>query len=170
MRADWTRRPSYAIVKGSILAGQTRCAGRPVGWRHAVKPVGVNIGFLGGSRARSDRNRAWSFLAGSEEGTLYTAALFRVRRPGKVSPTLRARFTRSLRSTRVRGAALKTRGRLVGGWDKVISFPSRRLRPGFYVYAARVVAEMNPTRRATYVGVPFAVGSPKRAKKPLSSR
>ena len=25
LRADWTRRPSYAIVKGSILAGQTRC-------------------------------------------------------------------------------------------------------------------------------------------------
>jgi hypothetical protein len=170
MRADWTRRPAYAIVRGSILAGQTRCAGRPVAWRHAVKPVGVNIGFLGGSRARSDRNRAWSFLAGSEEGTLYTAALFRLRRPGRVSPTLRARFTRSLRSTRVRGAALKTRGRLVGGWDKVISFPSRRLRPGFYVYAARIVAEMNPSRRATYVGVPFAVGSPKGTKKPLRAR
>ena len=157
MRADWTRRPSYAIVKGSILAGQTRCAGRPVRWRHALVPVGVQIGFLGRSRARSDRNRAWSFVAGSEEGTLYTAALFKVRRPGKVAPTLRARFTRALRTSRVPGAALKTSGRLVGGWDKVITFRRKRLKPGFYVYAARIVAEMNLARKATYVGVPFAV-------------
>jgi hypothetical protein len=157
MRADWTRRPSYAIVKGSILAGQTRCAGRRVRWRHAFKPVGVNIGFLRGSRARSDRNRRWSFVAGSEEGTLYTAALFRVRRPGKVSPTLRARFTRALRTSRVPGATLKASGKLVGGWDKVITLPSKRLKPGFYVYAARIVAEMNLARRETYVGRAFAV-------------
>jgi hypothetical protein len=170
LRADWTRRPAYAIVKGSILAGQTRCGGRPVAWRHAFKPVGVNIGFLGGSRARSDRNRAWSFLAGSEEGTVYTAGLFRVRRPGRVSPTLRSSIRRALLTSRVRGAALKSRGRLVGGWDKVIAFPSKRLKQGFYVYAARVVAEMNPARKATYVGVPFAVGSPKVSKRPLSSR
>jgi hypothetical protein len=165
LRADWTRRPAYAIVKGSILAGQTRCGGRRVAWRHAFKPVGMNLGFLGGSRARSDRNKAWSFLAGSEEGTLYTAAVFRVRRPGRVSPTLRAGFKRALRSSRVRGAVLKSRGRLVGGWDKVISFPSKRLKPGFYVYAARIVAEMNPARKATYVGVPFAVGTPKAGKR-----
>ena len=157
MRADWTRRPSYAIVKGSILAGQTRCAGRPVRWRHSFKPVGVNIGILRSSRPRSDRNRRWSFVAGSEEGTLYTAALFRVPRRGKVAPTLRARFTRALRTSRVPGATLKTSGRLVGGWDKVITFPSKRLKPGFYVYAARIVAEMNLARKATYVGVPFAV-------------
>jgi hypothetical protein len=170
LRADWTLRPAYAIVKGSILAGQTRCAGRPVRWRHAAKPVGVHIGFLGGSRARSDRNRAWSFVAGSEEGTLYTAGLFRLRRPGRVSPAVRATIRRALRTGRVRGAALKSRGRLVGGWDKVIAFPSKRLRAGFYVYAASVVAEMNPARKATYLGVPFAVGAPKRAKKPLSAR
>ena len=157
MRADWSPRPSYAIVKGSILAGQTRCGGRPVRWRHAVKPVGVKFGFLGGSRPRSDRNKAWSFVAGTEEGTLYTAALFKVRRPGKVSGALQARFTRALRTSRVPGATLKASGRLVGGWDKVITFRSKRLKPGFYVYAARIVAEMNLTRQATYVGVPFAV-------------
>jgi hypothetical protein len=169
LRADWTRRPAYAIVKGSILAGQARCGGRPVAWRHAAKPVGVHVGFLGGSRARSDRNRAWSFVAGSEEGTLYTAGLFRVRRPGRVSPAVRATIRRALRTGRVRGAALKSRGRLVGGWDKVIAFRSKRLKRGFYVYAASVVAEMNPARKATYLGVPFAVGAAK-GKKPLLSR
>ena len=169
LRADWTKRPSYAIVKGSIQAGQTRC-GRQVAWRHAVKPVGVNVGFLGGSRARSERNKAWSFVAGSEEGTLYTAGLFRVRRPGRVSGPLGASIRRALLTSRVKGASLKSRGKLVGGWDKVIAFPSRRLRPGFYVYAARVWAEMNPARKASYVGVPFAVGTPRIGKRPLSSR
>ena len=47
MRADWTRRPSYGIVKGAIAAGQTRCAGRVVAWRHDYRPVGVHLNFLG---------------------------------------------------------------------------------------------------------------------------
>jgi hypothetical protein len=170
MRADWTKRPSYAIVKGSIAAGQTRCSGRRVAWRHESRPVGVHLGFLGGSRRRSERNTFWSFVAGSEEGTLYHAGLFRVRRPGKVARPLRARISRSLRTGRVRGAVLKSTGKLTGGWDKVIQFPSKRLRPGFYVYGARIVAEMNPARKATYVGLPFAVGTPKVRKRGLSAR
>jgi hypothetical protein len=160
MRADWTKRPAYSIVKGAISAGLTHCSGRQVQWRHAYKPVGVHLGFLGGARPRSDRNRFWSFVAGTDEGSLYTAGLFRVTRPGKVSPSLRAQISRSLRTGRVRGAALKSRGRLVGGWDKVINFRSKRLKPGFYVYGARITAEMNLARKSTYVGLPFAVGRP----------
>jgi len=157
LRADWTKRPSYSIVKGSIAAGQTHCSGRQVQWRHAYKPVGVHLGFLGGTRARSQRNTFWSFVAGSDEGTLYTAGLFRLKRPGKVTPTVRAQISRSLRTGRVRGASLKSTGTLVGGWDKVISFRPKRLKPGFYVYGARITAEMNLARKATYVGRPFAV-------------
>ena len=157
LRADWTKRPSYSIVKGSIAAGQTHCSGRQVQWRHAYKPVGVHLGFLGGTRARSQRNKFWSFVAGSDEGTLYSAGLFRVTRPGKVAPSVRARISRSLRTGRVRGASLKSSGKVVGGWDKVINFRSKRLKPGFYVYGARITAEMNLARRATYVGLPFSV-------------
>ena len=51
MRADWTLRPAYAIVKGAIASGQTRCGGRRVAWRHAVRPVGVHLGFTGRTRA-----------------------------------------------------------------------------------------------------------------------
>jgi hypothetical protein len=157
IRADWTLRPAYAIVKGSIAAGQTRCAGAPVAWRHEYRPVGVHLGFTGGTRSRSARNTAWSFVAGSEEGTLYTAALFRVRGPGRLSAGLRAQFKRSLVSRRVQGAALQASGKLTGGWDRVIVFPAKRLRPGFYVYAARIVAELNPARKVTYFGRPFSV-------------
>lgn len=160
LRADWSKRPSYSIVKGAIQARLTHCNGPRVQWRHAVKPVGVHLGFLGGTRRRSEQNKYWSFVAGTDEGSLYTAGLFRVTRPGRVAPTLRAKISRSLRTGRVRGAALKTSGKLVGGWDKVISFRTRRLRPGFYVYGAQITAEMNLARKATYVGLPFAVGTP----------
>ena len=105
------------------------------------------------------RNTAWSFVAGSEEGTIYTAGLYRVAGPRKVSPAVRARIVRSLRSPRRGGAVLRSIGKLDGGWDKVIAFPAKRLRPGFYVYAARIVAELNPARKAIYVGRPFSVGT-----------
>jgi hypothetical protein len=44
----------------------------------------------------------------------------------------------------------------------VIQFPAKRLKPGYYVYGATVMAEMNPARKATYVGLPFAVGNSRR--------
>lgn len=157
LRADWSRRASYAVVKGSIAAGQTRCTGGRVAWRHEYRPVGVHLGFTGGTRARSARNTAWSFVAGSEEGTTYTAGLYRVTRRGKVSPAVRARIARSLRTGRATGAALKSRGVLTGGWDRVVTFPVKRMKPGFYVYAARIVAQLNLTRQATYVGRAFSV-------------
>ena len=119
MRADWTRRPSYSIVKGAITARLTRCPGRRVAWRHEYKPVGVHLGFIGGNRPRSARNTAWSFVAGSEEAARYSAGIFRVRGPGKVSPAVRARIVRSLRSARRAGAVLRSSGKL-----------GRRLGPG----------------------------------------
>jgi hypothetical protein len=162
MRADWTRRPSYAIVKGSIAAQQTRCSRAKVKWRHEVRPVRVRLSFANGSRPRSAKNKVWAFVAGSEEGTLLTAGLFRVKRPGKLGAAARRRISRALLTGRVRGAALKTSGKLVGGWDKVVSLPSKRLKPGYYVYAARIVAELNLARRATYFGKGFAVGKTRR--------
>ena len=159
MRADWTRRPSYSIVKGAIAAHQTRCAGRRVAWRHEYRPVGYHLAFIGGTRARSVRNTAWSFVAGSEEATRYSAGIFRVQRPGKVSSGVRARIVRSLRSGRGGGAVLRSKGKLGGGWDRVIPFRAKRLKPGFYVCAAWMVAELNPSRKATYVGRAFSVGA-----------
>ena len=156
MRADWTERPSYAVVKGSIASHQTRCAGRQVGWRHQIRPVGVHLGFMGGSRTRSTRNKTWSFVGGSQEGTLYTAGIYRLAR-GRLTRGVRGQITRSLRTSRARGSALKASGKLVGGWDRVISFPRKRLKAGVYVYAARVAAQMNLARKATYVGRAFRV-------------
>ena len=108
---------------------------------------------------RSERNTAWSFVAGSEEATRYSAGIFRVRRPGKVSPAVRGRIVRSLRSARGAGAVLRSNGKLGGGWDRVIPFRAKRLKPGFYVCGAWIVADLNPHRKATYVGRAFSVRS-----------
>ena len=156
MRADWTRRPSYAIVRGSILAGQTRCAGRRVRWRHSFTPVGVNIGFLGGSRPRSGPEQGVELPRRLRGGNALHGGALQGATPGEGLASAGPLHTSSAHQPRP-GAALKSSGRLVGGWDKVIAFRSKRLKPGFYVYAARIVAEMNLARKATYIGVPFAV-------------
>ena len=105
-----------------------------------------HLAFIGGTRARSVRNTAWSFVAGSEEATRYSAGIFRVRRRGKVSPAVRARIVRSLRAARGAGAVLRSSGKLGGGWDRVIPFRAKRLKPGFYVCGAldRRGAESDP--------------------------
>ena len=109
LRADWTKRPSYAIVKGSIAAGQTHCSGRQVQWRHAYKPVGVHLGFLGGTPGPFAAEHVLELRAPeATRGRCTSAGLFRVRRPGKVAPSVRAQISRSLRTGRVRGASLKS--------------------------------------------------------------
>ena len=168
LRADWTRRPSYGIVKGAIAAGATHCVGRVARWRHEFKPVGVHVGFP--RRPRSSGKTAWSFVAGSEEGTLFTAGLFRVSRAGVVPASVRGRITRALRTRRVPGASSKASGKLAGGWEKVVNLPGKRVAPGYYVYAARLVAEMNLARKATYVGRAFQVGEPARAGRARKKR
>ena len=93
-----------------------------------------------------------------------------MRRPGEgLAAALPRSFTRALRTEPRAGAALKSSGKLVGGWDKVITFRPKRLKPGFYVYAARIVAEMNLARQATYVGPAVQVASRPRRSRALDT-
>jgi hypothetical protein len=166
LRADWTRRPSYGFVKSSITAGVARCRGRrPVAWRHAHKVVNARVRFPDWRRVRSDRSKTWSFAAGAEEGTLFTAALFRVKRAGTVPAGTRGAFSRALRSSRVRGAALKLSGKLLTDWDAVITLPAKRLKPGYYAYGIRLTAELNVARKAVFVSRAFRVGTPAKQKR-----
>lgn len=172
LRADWTKRPSYGIVKGAINARVTRCNSRPVVWRHAFGVVGARIRFPDAKRARSERATTWSFVAGAEEGTLYTAGLFRVKRPGALSPAARGRISRALRSSRVPGATLKLSGKLLTDWDAVLTLPAKRVKPGSYAYGIRLVAELNLARKGVFVSRAFRVGEParRRAGKKRASR
>jgi hypothetical protein len=161
LRADWTRRASYNIVKSAIDARSTRCNRRPVVWRHASNIVGVKVKFPDAKRPRRARETAWTFNAAAEEGATFTAALFPASKLGKLPATKRAKITRALRGGRVRGAVLTSRGKIAGGWGRVVRFRKQRLKPGYYVFGIRLAAEMNPVRTITLVGGAFKVGEPK---------
>ena len=161
LRADWTRRPSYNIVKTAIAARSTRCAGRPVVWRHAVKVVDAKVRFPDARRLRRKRESVWTFNVRAEEGTTFTAALFPATKQGVLPAAARSRMTRALRGGRVRGAVLTARGKIAGGWERSVSLPKRRLKPGYYAFAIRLAAEMNPVRTTTLFGGAFRVGDPK---------
>ena len=97
LRADWTRRPSYNIVKSAIDSRSTRCNRRPVVWRHARTVVGVKVKFPDLKRPRRERETAWTFNAAAEESATFTAALFPATKQGVLPAAKRAKITRALR-------------------------------------------------------------------------
>ena len=161
LRADWTRRPSYSIVKSAIDSRSTRCNRRPVVWRHARTVVGVKVKFPDLKRPRRERETAWTFNAAAEESATFTAALFPASKQGVLPAAQRVKITRALRRGGVRGAVLRSRGKVVGGWGRVVRFRKQRLKPGYYAFAVRLAAEMNPARTMTLVGGAFKVGEPR---------
>ena len=161
LRADWTRRPSYSIVKSAIDSRSTRCNRRPVVWRHARNIVGVKVKFPDLKRPRRERETAWTFNAAAEESATFTAGLFPATKQGVLPAAKRAKITRALRGGGVRGAVLRSRGKVLGGWGRVVRFRKQRLKPGYYVFAVRLAAEMNPARTMTLVGGAFKVGEPR---------
>jgi hypothetical protein len=167
LRADWTRRPSYGIVKGALTAGTARCTGRAVAWRHAYKVVGAQVRFPDARRPRRAKDKTWGLRTRAEEGARYNAGVFPVTKAGVVPAAARRRIGRALRSgRRARGAALSVRGTILGGRERIVKFPAKRLKPGYYVYALTLVAEMNSARKQFYVGRAFRVGGAATAKAP----
>ena len=57
---------------------------------------------------------------------------------------------------------LSTAVGLVKATGRIVYFPSRRLKPGRYVYALRLAATMNPQRVSVLVGPAFRVGRARR--------
>lgn len=166
LRADWTRRPSFSIVKSAIDSQSTRCNRRPVVWRHARTVVGVKVKFPDSKRPRRERETAWTFRAAAEESATFTAGLFSASKLGVLPAAKRAKVTLALRGGGVRGAVLTSRGKIVGGWGRAVRFRKQRLKPGYYVFAIRLAAEMNPVRTMTLVGGAFKVGEPKATPAP----
>ena len=54
--------------------------------------------------------------------------------------------------------ALAAQGNVKAYWTRLVRFPTRRLRPGWYAYAIRVTAAMNPERTSFFMSKPFRVG------------
>jgi hypothetical protein len=53
------------------------------------------------------------------------------------------------------------RGKVRAHAGAFIRFPRRQVKPGRYVFAVRLRAEMNPARQATLVSKPFSVSKAK---------
>jgi hypothetical protein len=137
MRADGSKRASYDSVKATLAQTGGRCAGRMQNWRHSMELEGVSAKFLKLGRLPSRAN-SWSLIARAEEDALFDAGIHRFN--GRLG-------TRVLAKT----------GNLEGHMGRLVRLPSRRLRPGRYVFSIRFRAEANPARMTRLTGRPFTV-------------
>jgi hypothetical protein len=156
IRADRTRRPSYESVKAAIARTGGRCGGFTTAWRHATSVIGPLAKFPF-KRSVKGKTKSWTMVATAFEAATYHAGVFRVARRATPTGKARKKIERALLRTKPRGAALAKAGKASAYREAVIRFPSRRLKPGYYVYAVELFAETNPTRKSFFVSKPFRV-------------
>ncbi len=162
IRADRTRRPSFTTVRSALARGLARCSRRPTTWRHRTDVIGATARF--GERRRSASEKSWSFVAASEEASIFSAAMYRL--PGRtLSAAARKRLRASVGLRRSPKPVFSARGIVRAHSGTFIRFPRKQLAPGRYVFAVRMRAEMNPSRQAALVSRPFAVGKPTAKRK-----
>jgi hypothetical protein len=156
IRADGTKRPSYASVKAAIARTGGRCGGVTTAWRHATTVVGPSARFPFKKRVAA-KTKAWTAVATSLESSKYFAGVFRVAKRRTPTGKARLKIQRALLRAKPAGAVLAKSGKVQAYREGVIRFPRRTLKPGNYVYAVQLFAEMNPTRRSFFVSKAFAV-------------
>ena len=146
MRADGSARPSYDSVRAEIASDRRELR------RHACA-CGTTRRQVDGAKAIFPKNRRsssqcapWSFLASRDEDALFDAGIYRVTR-GRTRHKAR-------RLTESPAASMAYRTRYV-------RFPSRRLRPGKYVYSIRIRAEANAKRALRMTSRKFVVFRPR---------
>jgi hypothetical protein len=157
IRADRTRRPSHGSVRSALSRGLAQCKRRPTRWRHKTVVIGATARF--GERRRSASEKSWTFVAGSEEASIFTAAMYRL--PGRtLSAAQKRRYSASVGRKRTPKPVFSARGVVRAHSGTFIRFPRKPVAPGRYVFAVRMSAEMNRTRQSALVSRPFAVGKP----------
>src|SRR5918999_2912768 len=157
IRADGTRRPSFGVVRSALGRGLARCTRRPTTWRHKTKVVGATARFS--PRRRSASETSWSFVAASEESSLYRAAMYRLK-GRSLSAAARKKLVAAVGRRRSPKPVFSARGKVRAHLGTFIRSPRKRLAPGRYVFAIRLSAEMNSARQTVLVSKPFAVGLP----------
>jgi hypothetical protein len=151
-RVDGSHRPSYDAVKQTIAQTHGTCQTQPLTWAHTNQVVSPYAAWPALRRYKA-RRRRWSFRVGAGEEALFRAGVFK-------AATRRRAISRRLVRGRPKpflGAAGTIRAK-----SRVVMFPSRRLRPGRYVFAIRMQATMNPARTTLLVSRAFRVGSARR--------
>jgi hypothetical protein len=107
-----------------------------------------SVGWGNLSRARSWRNKSWSFVAGAREEATYKAGIFK-------AGTRRATISKSLSKGRPK-PVLAASGK-ISAKNRVVKFPARRLKRGRYLFAVRIQATMNTHRTTQFVSRVFRV-------------
>jgi hypothetical protein len=147
-RVDLTHRPSYDAVKTMIAGSGGKCQKTLVIWRHATAVVGARSLFAG-PRNRPSTWTRWSFRAGGNEEAGFRAGIF---------PVTVGKRAIQRRLTIGRPAPLLASKGTIAAKNRVVAFSARRLKPGRYVFAIRMVATMNTQRTSLFVSRPFRVG------------
>jgi hypothetical protein len=151
-RADGSHRPSYDAVKQTIAQTHGNCPATPVRWRH-VTGVVLPVVAWGSLKRQPLKRTRWSFGAGAGEEADFRAGLFKA---GPSKTVLGKRLAAG------KPKPLLFAHGLIKAGSRLVSFPTRRLKPGRYVYAIRMTATMNAKRASVLVSRPFRVGPVKK--------
>ena len=105
------------------------------------------------------KQAAFGLSATALEDAQGKAGIFRLRRG--TERVASAELSRALAAVSAARSPVRSVSKLVkAGWTPRFELRGR-LKPGWYVYAIRLQAAMNPSRAQTLISVPFRVGRPK---------
>jgi hypothetical protein len=153
VRADGTHRPSYDAVKDAIAQTQGDCTGAEASWQHATAVAGPSAVFGRRTGAR------FGFGVTAKEAAGYRGGIFRATTARGLLERDRSWVGAALASNApTSGLVSRSGGTVRAYWPTDVKFPARALAPGWYVYAVRLAASMNPTRTSLLVGPAFRVG------------
>jgi hypothetical protein len=154
LRADGTPKPSVDSVRQALAETGGRCSGAPRVFRHATSVIGARATFQ--ISRKPARATAFSFTITADENATATGRIVRVGSPKGLSSAQRNALSSSFDSAN--GSVASADGRIQARWAPVVKFPQHRLKPGWYVYAVKVSAELNADRSSTFVSGAFRVG------------
>jgi len=153
LRADWSERPSFDALRNAI-AGAGSCP-LPDLWTHAAGVVGARATF--DLRTSSPRRTLYGLSVTASEPADGRAGIFHV--PGPAARLSSDAIGRSLAGLSTSRPVLSAAKLVRAGYTPRFEFRGR-LRPGYYVYAVRLAAQMNPARTQTIVSAAFRVLGP----------
>jgi hypothetical protein len=151
-RVNRTKRPAFDAVRGAIASAGS--CGTPRLWSHSTGVIGARVSFPSGNVPA--KQTVFGLSATAAEDAVGKAGLFKLRTRGERVSSVE--LSRALASVAASRSPVRSSTKLVkAGWTPRFEFRGR-LKPGWYLYALRLEAAMNPARSQTLAGVPFRVG------------
>jgi hypothetical protein len=151
IRADGTKRASYAAVEKALAANHGQCAGTVTHWTHATGVVGLKTRFPAVHDARTVGD--WSLNVTADEGATFRAVLVALGSASPTADTLRA----ALAGHGPARVALAASGKLKPGGQLAVALPEKPVQPGRYVYALQAVPLLAPDRASLVVSATFSL-------------